>query len=157
MLEEPGQQTHGRQPNRAAMPVTAKVVTSAADCRRVLGWQIVTKDGGPWLQLARGMTALALPSARGKQLLKTLGEWDQRGPVLEVLERSLNWVFLTDDNGLVMAQHELAPCVRLLRCPAAVPLPTAGNRITRWIVPPTSDRRWLPTLTTVVGALRAQS
>lgn len=138
-------------------PRTARALTSAADCRRALGWEVIAQDGEPWLRLSWGMTAVLVSASRGSEVLRTCRERDQLAPVLEVFGNSPSWVFLTDDNGVVLAQDALPAGVRLLRSPSALPLPTPSIGMSRWIVPLALDHRWLPTLTTVLSTLRAAS
>jgi hypothetical protein len=130
---------------------------TAGQYRRVFGWAIEHGDRRVLLALDGGMVALAVPRSLGVNAVKQLERLDSCGPVLAVGSPRPHWIFLADANGYVAAQEDLPAGVEVLDCGQRIPVPCQDTRSVglRWVVAPDSRRRWLPTLATVVLAIRS--
>lgn len=122
--------------------------------RQHFGWVVADREKLPHLVLGHNMVGLAMTPADGAPVLGYLRRHDLNGPVLE--PDGGTWVFLADANGLVVTPAELPENMRLLGTGVALPVPlTAKGETARWIAPPDIQRRWLPSLATIVAGVRA--
>lgn len=126
---------------------------TAEQYRGSFGWTVDEREDGPHLVMAHGMAAVVMPPRHGAHAADLLRRDDARGPVLSVHGTVLSWVFLADQNDIVLCRGQLPLGVRLLGCPSAIPLPAPGSASVRWVVPPRRNRRWLPTVSAVLNAV----
>ncbi|RBM16186.1 hypothetical protein DI005_25380 [Prauserella sp. PE36] len=125
-----------------------------AEYRSVLGWTVTWGGGRPLLDLGHGMVAVTAPRPLAVGLAERLHRLDATGPVFAVDGARPYWVFLADPNDEVNADLHLPRGVEILGCPQRIPVPVEVPRspALRWIVPPDTRRRWLPTLAAVALA-----
>ncbi len=122
---------------------------------RSLGWHVEYCDGDMWLVCGRGLVGVAVPERSAGGVTHALHDLGVEGPVIGVRGEARYWVFLADPNGLVISRRDLPAGVLVLGCPARIPLPAsnaASNRA-RWMIPPHTHRRWLPTSAAVLCAI----
>lgn len=122
--------------------------------REGYGWAV---DETGSLQMGGGIVGVLVQAIFAGATAEYLQRQESCGPVLELGLGVDGWLFLADPNELVLSQSEMPPGVSVLGCPYKVPLPTPANRGVRWIKPPRSRARWLPTLATVLAAAVAAS
>lgn len=122
--------------------------------REAYGWAV---DETGSLQMGGGMVGALVQSVFAGATAEYLQRQESCGPVLDLGMGVDGWLFLADPNELVLSQAEMPPGVTVLGCPYKVPLPTPANNGVRWICPPRSTARWLPTLATVIAAAIAAS
>lgn len=142
-----------RRPHQAR-PVPGDTCLTAHQYRTAYGWT-VNETGS--LQMGGGMVGALVQSIFAGATAEFLQRQESCGPVLDLGMGVDGWLFLADPNELVLSQPEMPPGVTVLGCPYKVPLPTPSNRGVRWINPPRSRARWLPTLATVLAAVTASS
>lgn len=123
--------------------------------RELLGGNVEEYRGRLFLSMGYGLVGVALSPFLARAVVKRLARTDTCGPVIELTNGWHCWVILADPNGLVMAQDDAPPGVEILGCPRRVPLPSTSVGPVRWVVPPTAQHRWLPTLASVASAVRA--
>ncbi len=144
---------HAQTRNRRSLPGGEKQF-SARLYRKAYGWSV---DETGSLQMGGGMVGVLVQSIFAGATAEYLQRQESCGPVLDLGLGVDGWVFLADPNELVLSQPEMPPGVTVLGCPYKVPLPTPANRGVRWISPPRSRARWLPTLATVIAAVVAST
>lgn len=127
----------------------------AARYRELLGAGVEEYRGRLFLPMGFGLVGVALSPFLGRAVVHRLARTDTCGPVLELADGWNCWVILTDPNGLVLAREDLPRGVEVLGCPRRVPLPTSATGPVRWVVPPNPQHRWLPTLASVMAAVRS--
>lgn len=130
-----------------------------ADYRNVFGWSVDERDDGAFLRMGNGVAGVAMQAKRALPVIEFLRRYSSCGPVFSLKQENLNyedvpWVFLSDPNGVVVSQAELPRDIRLLNCPALVPLPDEHSPLAQWVVRPQIGQRWLPTLSMIVAACR---
>lgn len=141
-------------PGQAAPSAQASL---AARYRELLGGNVEEVDGRLLLSMGHGMLGVALSPFLARAVVKHLAGTEVCGPVIEMTSTRHCWVILADPNGLVLAQADAPAGVEVLGCPRRIPLPTTSVGPVRWVVPPSARHRWLPTLASVLLAVRAVS
>ncbi|MEV6718027.1 hypothetical protein AB0M48_38985 [Lentzea sp. NPDC051208] len=122
-----------------------------------MAWRVRTRDDGLVLPLPAGWIGVhatddVAASARAHPVLR-----EACGPVLAVpTGDGRRWLFLAEVDESVLSSTELPDGVGLIRPPRELLLPPSSNDfgMIRWAVCPSPEKRWLPTATTVVSALR---
>lgn len=159
-----GAELPSRHPSGAAPsmgePASGVADTSgwtAGQYRRVFGWAIEQGDRRVLLALEGGMVALVVPRSLAVDVVRHLERLDTCGPVLAVGTERPYWIFLADANGYLATHEDLPRGVEVLDCAQRIPVPCRDRHCVglRWVVAPDSRRRWLPTLATVVLAIRS--
>lgn len=127
--------------------------------REMMGWPARECENRTVLTLGWGMVAVVVPSDLGPGVASELQRQGASGPVFSVRADVSAWVFLADPNGLVANRDILPPGAAIVECPSTVMLPGAGISADtcRWIVPPDPQRRWHPTLATVLAAVAVRT
>lgn len=134
---------------------TRKKLSIPDRLRQQFGWVVDQHHGRHYVLLSHDMVGLAVPRIRANAAVDLLKRLDTYGPVLELNKGSPRWVFLADQNSLVLPQLALPPDVKLLGYSTPLPLPLRASSSARWIVEPDVRRRWLPSLAAVLAAVRA--
>lgn len=131
---------------------TAPPMFAADSYRSQFGWRVDQLSHRLTLNLDADMVAVQIPTSSNQaaRVLELLRQRDYRGPVLQH-ETDEHWTFFADANGIVLDRTQHPRNVRILTCPAVVQLPSGSNCGARWIVPPSIQHRWLPTLAAVIG------
>ena len=142
------------KPPRRLRAVGAQQALTAHHYREAYGW---TVDDTGSLQMGGGMIGVLVQAIFAGATAEFLQRQESCGPVLDLGMGVDGWLFLADPNGLVLSQQEMPPGATVLGCPYKIPLPTPENCVVRWISPPRSRARWLPTLATVLAAVVASS
>ncbi|MFT7837095.1 hypothetical protein Q5530_13180 [Saccharothrix sp. BKS2] len=135
-----------RQPRRGA--------TGAAEWyRHNLGWPVDIAGGGVHLILTGGLAAFEVPAHLAGGVLRRLSDLGAVGPVLRTGTDNDRVAFLCDVDDIVFAQADMPLGVRCPRMGAALPLPSPRPSKS-WLVAPDPDRRWLPSASAVLHAVR---
>lgn len=131
---------------------------TAGQYRRVFGWVVEQRDRRMQLALDGGMAALTVPQSIAVNAVQHLKRLDACGPVLAVETERPYWIFLAEANGYIASGADLPAEVELLDCGRHIPVPCRDTRSAglRWVVAPDPRRRWLPTLATVLLAIRSE-
>lgn len=137
---------------RITRPVGSEKPLTADQYRAAYGWPV---DETGALQMGGGMVGVLVQSIFAGPTAEYLQRQESCGPILDLGMGVDGWLFLADPNALVLSQPEMPPGVTVLGCPYKIPLPTPTNHGVRWINPPRSRARWLPTLATVIAAATA--
>lgn len=125
----------------------------AAWYRRHLGWPVETAEDGVSLSLTGGLTAIEVPAHLAGGVLNRLTDLGVVGPALRTGRANDRVTFLCEVDDVVLAQADMPTGVRHLRVGGALALPSPRPSET-WLVAPDPGRRWLPSASAVLHAVR---
>lgn len=132
--------------------------TSRLDYRGVFGWPVRWHNGGLLLVTGSGIGAVTVPKALSDQVLESVARQGCSGPALSVpTKQGLVMILLVETDTLAADEVSLPPGVRVLTAGTAIPLP-GGHRtdeLARWLIPPDTRQRWLPSLAAVLTSIRS--
>ncbi|KAA9161634.1 hypothetical protein FPZ12_014095 [Amycolatopsis acidicola] len=130
------------------------------DYRGAFGWPVHWHEGGLRLVTGSGIGAVAVPKSLSDRVLESVARQGCAGPTLNVpTKHGMIVVLLVDADVLAPGETELPPGVRVLTAGTAIPLPTEQrpNEIARWVIPPDTSQRWLPSLAAVLTSIHTVS
>ncbi|HWD03772.1 MAG TPA: hypothetical protein VG674_15115 [Amycolatopsis sp.] len=126
----------------------------------LFGWTVRRQGGRLSLALENGLCAVTVPKLAANPVLRRLAATGCQGPALVLpTPHGPRVAILAETDGLVPPRATLPPDATLLDCGALVPLPTGPGLpgiTAEWLTAPDPCRRWLPSLSAVVAAVRVR-
>jgi hypothetical protein len=131
-------------------------VASSLEGLRSIGWPVQREDNHIVLCATSGFCAVLVPEGRSARVLALLQSVDAEGPVIGVRSPDPAYVFVAEADAVIEGETFTDVGATLVRAPQTVLLPSpAVDRSRWWVVAPHPTRhRWLPSVSTVLWALR---
>ncbi|WIV55391.1 hypothetical protein [Amycolatopsis nalaikhensis] len=122
-----------------------------------LGWPVITVPGRVGLATVSGFCGVEVAGALATRVLDRLRATESDGPVVGIPGPPPHRVFIAEADVVADPAEFARYGGRLLHAPHRITLPPSGLPYgpAVWLVPPRPARRWLPSLSTILWALRA--
>jgi hypothetical protein len=122
-----------------------------------LGWPIVVTPGRVGLSTVSGFCGVEVAASLAGRVLERLRAAESEGPVVGVPGPPPHRIFIAEGDIVADPAEFARHGARLLQAPHRITLPPSGLPYgpAVWLVPPRPAPRWLPSLSTLLWAVKA--